>query len=294
MTFALLQEVAASPPPGSNNTVVGLVTALFAFLAALAKLIQERSSRIRAESQARIERAKLTSILEPRPIGPNERRIAFMMLGLGGSGKTTIIDTWLGAANRAPQQKTEEFEIFESTIKLASPSFGRANTAPLIKTYISDYRGQNLGSLVRGVLVAQKLPYSPLAYGLIRSLIIVVDVVPPPNGDGQVTPKNQELNTERIDSHNQQWNESALEAIFGLLTSSLAYVCLFINKTDALRTPLSDENLKSHFEPLIRRLEAMRRDNQFRLEVITGAALLGNGYPEFKRALVAYSEAPSV
>src|SRR5262249_13520805 len=49
--------------------------------------------------QANTAAQQLQALLEPPPIGPNERRISVLLIGLGGSGKTTLIDGAFGNQN---------------------------------------------------------------------------------------------------------------------------------------------------------------------------------------------------
>ncbi len=310
---------------------ITLSVALLGFATTLFKWLTERRNRQHAESEAKAERTlasrksekivqqkdrileletkvetlivksdesakALRAILEPPPIAPNERRISVLTIGLGGSGKTTLIGAAFGDTNASPR-KTREFSVYNSTI-LPVLSQGQAGKASepsrTIRSYITDYRGQNLGSLISGVLAEQKVAHSPLAYGAVRALVLVVDVVAPPASDGEGPLKDREVDQARVALHNQQWNETALEAVFGLLTRSLAYVCLWINKTDALRSDLkNDDVLKKLFEPIEKRLCNLAQDNNFRLEVLVGSAFNGGGTRQFRSAMIEHAEEPA-
>lgn len=152
---------------------------------------------------------------------------------------------------------------------------------------MSDYAGQDLGSLVRAFVEQQRLPYSPIRYGHINSLILLVDLMPAP-ATGAAKPKTaNEPNSERVRQHIEEWNEQALDAVFGLFTkSSLTFVCLFVNKADLIdgNTEVLERQCVELFQPLIQRLE--RRGRGRLVKIIVGSAATGQGLPLVKEHLV--------
>ena len=93
------------------------------------------------------------------------------------------------------------------------------------------------------------------------------------------------IDQERIDYHLREWNTTALDAVFGLLTvpkqptrdsdvGSLKYICLFVNKIDKWTGGINERVVKDLFSPLIKDLRN-RAKGHARFDVIIGSALRG-------------------
>jgi hypothetical protein len=107
----------------------------------------------------------------------------------------------------------------------------------------------------------------------------------PPSDDPTETLTADTIDRARVEKHLAQWKETALDAVFGLLTGdALKYVCLFVNKTDVL-TQDRRTQIEAAFRPL--RIELQRRANAIgaRFELICGSAAGGMGIPVLKDAL---------
>ena len=155
-------------------------------------------------------------------------RNSIMLLGLGGVGKTTFIRGVFGNPNANPAISTEHYELYQTTISIAGQKDEKETRH--YSLFVGDYRGQNLGQLVREFITQQKRAFEPMAYGYINSLILVVDLVPPPerSDDPPLQPRKA-LDAARAELHTEQWNETALDAVFGMLTrGSLRFVCLLV------------------------------------------------------------------
>jgi len=66
------------------------------------------------------------------------------------------------------------------------------------------------------------------------------------------------LHIDRIREHCEAWNDNAIDAVFGLLTDNLKYVCLWVNKIDLWKKH-GDTNaigaLRAEFLPILKRLQ---------------------------------------
>ena len=94
-------------------------------------------------------------------------------------------------------------------------------------------------------------------------------------------------NLDSSEQHLEEWNEQALDAVFGLLTkSSLTFVCLFVNKADLIdgNTEVLERQCIELFQPLIQRLEKRGRGRL--VKIIVGSAATGQGLPLVKEHLV--------
>ena len=161
---------------------------------------------------------------------------------------------------------------------------------------MSDYRGQDFGTQVAAFIQQQLKNRTPMRYGDIDSLILVVDLLPPYS-----KPKGS-IDEDRVGEHITQWNRTALDAVFGMLEkSSLSLVCLFVNKYNQITK--KDANLEKAivklYSPLIndlkRRCEYLDSDTKkmipyARFKLIIGATIDGTGLPELRQNLMELSK----
>jgi len=217
------------------------------------------------------------SFLKPVYVPPGQKRNSIILLGLGGSGKTTLIKELLQDPNANPYKETENYAIYRHERaggRIQPPDL--SENLPKHWLYISDYKGQNVGQLVRSFILQQKEPYSPMAYGFITSLILIVDLWPPKKHENDPDPIPQKtFKQERVNRNIEQWNQTALDAIFGLITDQLKYVCLFVNKVDLMLdvSPEAMQNYISIYKDLANRIK--ERSGSAEFEVLLGSAQKG-------------------
>ena len=212
---------------------------------------------------------------------PNTRN-SVILLGLGGVGKTTFINTLLHSSSARPDIATDSFKIYRYAVQSQNDS-----SRSTCSIYISDYMGQDLGSLVRAFVEQQGLPFSPMRYGHINTLILIVDLIPPPATGADDHKMSDQPDLERVQEHLNEWSDQTLDAVFGLLTRrSLTFICLFVNKADLV----SNNNAKLRqscsalFKPLVQRLEARGRGRL--VKTIVGSVETGEGLPAVMEHLV--------
>lgn len=240
-------------------------------------------------------RAKIRKIrrgyLEPFRIPTSDRRNSILMIGLGGTGKTQLIKSLLDNEEAEPKEKTQGFDIYFSTynsgkMKLHEETSSRKQMSNKYWLFIADYKGQNLGTLVSAFIQQQKREYSPLAYGHINSLILVVDLWPPKKNkqDPDIQPQAT-VNDDRVGKNLNSWNDTAIDAVFGLLTREIKYVCIFVNKVDLMskRDSVSNESYIKEYEELKIRMNK-RWDGQ--VDVLLGSAQNGMGISTLRRRLM--------
>ncbi|MCC5621996.1 hypothetical protein [Nostoc sp. CHAB 5715] len=81
---------------------------------------------------------------------------------------------------------------------------------------------------------------------------------------------------ERVKKHIEEWSSTALDTIFGLVTTdSLKYVCLFINKKDLLLNVNNDE-IKQEYYKLIKKIRVRTESVGIELKVLYGSAREGD------------------
>lgn len=207
----------------------GLVAIITVVITATVTLVVEFGKR-------RAIRKVKDSYILPVQVPHCDKRNSILLLGLGGTGKTSIIKGLLSNDEADPNERTENFTIYKGDrLSIKENTGKKTDISSRFWFYIADYKGQNIGQLVRSFIVQQKKPFSPLAYGHVTSLILMVDLIAPKKEDHHEDIKKQEsYDTERVKKHSDEWNDTSLDAIFGLLTSELRYVSIFINKVDLM------------------------------------------------------------
>ena len=241
---------------------------------------------VEARKEADQRRERLArGIVESVQIPAGDRRNSVLVLGLGGSGKSSLINAVLAIRATDPTKKTEAFKIYRNTFE-QDPDPERRN-GPRIWVYMSDYRGQNLGQVVANFALEQKRLFSPMIYGAVNSLVLIVDLRPPPPDETAPQPTPQALpDKSRIRRNLQQWNDTALEAILGLFTrDSLKYVCIFVNKIDLMtdRSEAADQSRREAYSDLVRRLAD--RVGPAEIDMVLGSAKGGEGVDHLRHNL---------
>jgi GTPase SAR1 family protein len=207
----------------------------------------------------------------------DQSRNTVLLVGLGRSGKTQLIQTLVGS-NTGPPQRTLHFTVTakEEILNGTSSHF-----------HFIDYKGQDFGQLIRHLM--REYPQ----IGEIHSLIMMVDLFPCVDGENP-NAKFEQYSKERIKEHLSQWNTTSLDAVMGLLTKgSVRYVCLFVNKIDKLKGALAADDfghIKNEYQSLIDDLER-RVSDIAHFEVVVGSAQTGLGVfgPEGIRSKLAAS-----
>ncbi|MBX3188985.1 MAG: hypothetical protein KF819_18335 [Labilithrix sp.] len=246
----------------------------------------------RTEVEERINKEWAESMTRPAKLPASAKRNSIIIVALGGTGKTMLIRHLLKDPNANPQKRTEEYALYHGV---------RSNGGDRHEYhfYVSDYKGQNIGTLVRAFVLQQKERWSPMAYGYVNTLVVMVDAFPPPDDPTDDAPeKIADPIEDRVAKHIQQWSEPALDAVFGLLTSgSLKQVCFFINKCDLLSNHTDTDRVPGKvqveklFEPLKVELRKRARTQDADFAMIFGSAKNGDGIPLLEEALIKYSSA---
>lgn len=243
------------------------------------------ANRIRHLNQQLNRRVKqIFGLMSPLPPKANEVTNSIMVVGIGGVGKTTLIKNVLGNYN-IKTVRTDTYKIYSSAVEIPANQ-----PATRSKLYMSDYVGQNLGNLISSFIEQQRLPYSPMRYGYVQSLIIVVDLFEVQE-NADLSQQNERFDTfhqPRIDKNLDMWNDQALDAVMGLLPG-LDYLCLFINKSDKLRIYDNDVIAQIHkaYAPLRERLNS--RNDGLTIKTIIGSAAFLNNINELQQDLIHHS-----
>ena len=285
--YILFQLIAVAQQPDTNNKPTPPETketpskwdfVLAAFAAA--------ASLICNVVQAKITQQIRKGINDPVRLPAGNRRSSVILIGVGDTGKSTFIKTLLSKKD-IEVTKTKKYKLYSGSI-----IDEEENRNTQYRFYIADYKGQNLATLISAFIWQQKWQYSPMAYGHITSLVLIVDLFDRKSADK--TKPDEEI---RVKKHLEQWNDTALDAVWGLLRiESLKYVCLFINKLDSMAdsSPMAQARYTALYDALATRLVKRIKPENIKagvvdFEVVLGSAKTGANVSQVKRKLMEHS-----
>lgn len=223
-------------------------------------------------------------IVRPKP---GDRANTVLIVGMEGTGKTELIKSCFGHPGAHSTMETKDFEIYTSA---------RDIDGKTCWLHVADYMGQNVGMLVSAFIEAQLQRPSPLRYGHVNTLVLMVDLRCPEKDRRVDAPAAPSADPRRIKANLEQWSEMAVDAIFGLLTEpALSYVCLFVNKYDLISEPKrfskarAQNSYSSLVEYLERKVVPVKAGGKIKVEVIVGSAKHGDGHSNLIASLLRYS-----
>jgi len=214
-----------------------------------------------------LKNRQFSNAYKPKKLKKHESKNTILVIGLGRVGKSQMIETLFKQFPVVSHQITDRFSIHQAEKKFDNSS---------IRFVLTDYRGQNFAQLIQNFIEEQLEPNTLLRYGDINTLILVVDIF---EFEKDIEIQHEKPDYNRIKEHVEQWNRTALDAVFGLLTKeSLQYVCLFINKSDKLKQNNPDvrQDIETNFSKLIEGLKTRAEQSNATFEVIIGSALTGD------------------
>ncbi|HSA79204.1 MAG TPA: hypothetical protein VLE23_00195 [Geminicoccaceae bacterium] len=204
-----------------------------------------------------------------------------VQLGIGGSGKTTLIRYLILDPSANPTIETEAFNVYKRDFSITrTRSDGRPDE---IKTSIvvADYRGQHYGTLIEGILNHTVGRRSAVRNGNINTLLFVVDVFYPNHDRAAEMEPQPRPDPERLREHVEYWNEARLEVLFRLLRQgAVKNVGVFVNKCDLLTSDEGREEAREAIAPLVASIERWTDPLGVQPFVILGSLKTGTGVNE--------------
>lgn len=223
------------------------------------------------------------------------RRIKFenlvLLLGIGGVGKTTLIKRVTHNPEADNSRETvSSFNVYSTTREVMTDHPKRGKVKEKIFLGFADYRGQNIGTLFRGLSNHQS--FKPTS---INTAILVVDLVPPRREfiDGVFInignePPQDHPDPHRIEENCRAWSGEILKAVFGMLdANALMKIIIFINKVDLVRTPEGRNAAITSYQPLVERVEKFAMNSKVDMEVILGSIFSGHNCFQLEDSLKA-------
>jgi signal recognition particle receptor subunit beta len=209
-----------------------------------------------------------------------------ILVGMEGVGKTELIKKCFRHPEADSTTTTDKFAIYTS-----QPSEDRKYWVN-----VADYQGQRIEMLVSNFIEHQLLPDSPLKYGSVNSLIVLVDLRRPEDDRRNNATPRPAADTARVKANLGLWNEMAIDAIFGLVTvPALKYICVFVNKYDLVTNTkrYSKKRAAKSYAKLVDYLRlkvpSPKASGNIKVDVIIGSAKTGEGQDELLANIAQYS-----
>ena len=271
-----------NPEEENQQNDAGLKAAIGALSVAamgyFTKQIKEKTRK--NDNGTKIQNKSLDNTNKPRSIDKiTINKSSILSLGIGGSGKTTLINKIFDESAN-PEQATSIFEIYNCE---------EINRSQRYIYNIADYSGQNIGTLTQGILLENTKPKSSINSGNINSIIFVVDLEKPNNPGININQNNTNENwKERVNENIAQWNDVALDCVFGLTNrGNLKYVCLLINKFDTLNN-IDKNDVLNEYQTLSVKIAKRCRGIQY--EVLVGSFINDNILMKVKSQIKRFSQ----
>ncbi|HXO68620.1 MAG TPA: GTPase domain-containing protein [Bradyrhizobium sp.] len=239
------------------------------------KAKKAKADALQSNEQARQSNEQVIKLenraLDPffdRPVDFDQYATNMILVGEGGSGKTTLIHALSGAGEAQPDVATNEMSTYTLVHEISIEQKG-GTIRRLVRIYSDDYEGQNWvqGTQSEQVKARQQFIKS-------SSLVIVVDLIGPGSKSAPTSGAGK-LHSKRIKEQLLIYNDPAVQSLASLLGPN-GQIILFINKADLIY-PLTDERIeeaKASYAPLVEQLRELRG---VRLRVIVGSAMTGFG-----------------
>ena len=214
-------------------------------------------------------------LIKKRKVKYSTKGVNLLLIGEGGSGKTSIIRALSGSYDAAPDRSTAFPRTYSIVHEVDIIDQNGSIKRSLERIYANDYRGQDSSQLMetKELVKREKRITSTI-------MVIVVDLFAlAPAGGDSLEPQRQP-DKKRIDSQIAAYPPNMLDIIFSL-SDNLSGVVLFINKVDLIKQmpPRNVIDAKQAYEDLSTKLH--ERGKHFTFEVIVGAASKGLGITGF-------------
>jgi GTPase SAR1 family protein len=204
-----------------------------------------------------------------------------VQLGIGGTGKTTLIKYLTHDLSANPTVETAGFNVYKQDFSITRTRSGGEVSKVKTSLVIADYRGQHYGTLIEGILNHTVERRSEVRNGDINTILFIVDVFYP-NLDRSDDVRPQPMpDPNRLRENVEYWNEARLEVLFRLLRQgSVKNVGVFVNKCDLLTSEEGREEARRAIEPLVSSIRRWSDALGIEPFVVLGSLKTGTGVNE--------------
>lgn len=254
--------------PSVTEKTAGFVVAVFGGIIAFVKVKASEYKR------------RLTGPRFSLPEKFEESMNRVLLVGIGGVGKTSLIKKITAHSEIDPRIRSADFRTYSLVHEVSS-----TRSQKVCRIDIDDYRGQDLGQLVD----AWSTRKNGLKNANIESIVMVVDLFKPVGAGGAALRSSPNIDLDRVNHNISEWSNAAISAIMSLPSNRPRYICLFINKCDALVpwTEESEDKIVSLYQPLADALGSRSSGGLFR--VIVGSAVSDRGTMRLLHELIEQS-----
>ena len=242
--------------------IAGFVIA--GLLAGLA-LLKAKLERVR--ESAKIAFSRLADPFLSEKLEYESRALNVVLVGEGGSGKTTLIHGLTAAPEAIPSIATDKIASY-SLVQEMTVEINKEKKRRLFRIFIDDYVGQRFVDALKDKNINRRLENIQASL-----LVIVVDLFRFDRARQDELRSSIEL--KRVEKQLSVYNEQVIQLLLDR-TSSSRHIVLFINKIDMISplTPKVFQAAIDAYAPLIGTLDEVRGR---RLHVIVGSAQAGIG-----------------
>lgn len=219
-----------------------------------------------------------------------------LLIGLGRSGKSELIDQISSRNARLSQERTNDWMHYGFAIE--NYTFDNDKRAIAEKTIfvVNDYRGQRVQDL--GANITDQIEnggwYRP---SLINSVVFIVDLFNWESAGDEDKP-HEKIDADRVSFQTSELTSTAISFMFGLTSrDALTGVYLFINKVDQLSCKKTHAEVaadaKAAYQRLIDDLEKHAKESDVDFACFVGSARLGTkvvGQDSLASALIEKAE----
>ena len=207
---------------------------------------------------------------------PNDRNfetlgVNVVLIGEGGSGKTSIIRGLSGSRAADPALPTDSYAAYNVVHEVDVKKEGQPPVRRIVRMYIEDYEGQKLKTRVLDPRLKIRERAVPSTI-----VIVVVDLFAVRARTAPAIIPQTTWDQARVDWNCEQYPEAMLDVLSGISTVC-RHVCLFINKSDLI-LPFSrttKARILEAYAPLRTRLSGRFRHVNY--HEVVGAATCGLG-----------------
>ena len=257
-----LFEIALEKVEPHYEKIAGVLIAGLLALLALLKTKLERVRRSASEALKRLADPFLGENFEY-----DSRALNVILVGEGGSGKTTLIHSLTAAPEAVPAIATDSISTY-SLVQEMTVTIKNKTVRRLFRIFIDDYVGQRFVDALNHTDINRRLDKVPATL-----LVIVVDLFKyEKSKQGQL---RQKIDPKRVKDQLAAYHDNVVQLLLDRASSS-KHIVLFINKIDMISpmTPEIFQAAEKAYEELINTLNDVRGKQ---LHVIVGSARAGIG-----------------